>query len=353
MQQYAFEICRHYKKNGWNVAAMTRNALVIDTLFDAEDISLIHAPLGGFFDFDSIRILTKKLHNSYSGETVIHVHRFRDAFTAIMAKKLAKRNDIRIVTTRHKVREGRNSFFFRWIYRNIDTLIFVSSVAYDRFKKSLGKRLSTFRDKIYILRYSHDINVSEIKSEFPSGPFTFLYQGRLAPGNGLETIIEALVSLPKRKFRLRITGRGNPDYLDRLRSLAMKLGVMNSIDWGQRDMVSVENALQSHCGIVISTGSGLSDLSSLMFMAAGHPQISTSYGARAEYLEDGNTAIIVPSGNAEVLGRRMAELIENPELCARIGNQARELYLKLLSWPHFINILDNIYENRFNKQAVS
>lgn len=192
-----------------------------------------------------------------------------------------------------------------------------------------------------------------MKSEFPSGPFTFLYQGRLTPGNGLETIIEALVSLPKRKFRLRITGRGNPDYLDRLRSLAMKLGVMNSIDWGQRDLVSVENALQSHCGIVISTGGGLSDLSSLMFMAAGHPQISTSYGARAEYLEDGNTAIIVPSGNAEVLGKRMAELIENPELCARIGNRARELYIKLLSWPHFIKILDNIYENRFNKQAVS
>ncbi len=344
VQQYAFEICRHYKYAGWKVSTMTRNALIIDSQFTAAEIPLIYGPLGGFFDLDSIRILAKKLQNSSSGKTIIHVHRFRDAFKAIIAKKLAKRNDIKIIATRHKVREGKDTMFYRWLYRNIDTLIFVSSVAYDRFRKSWGKRLPVFSDKICILRYSLDERNEWENNEKTAGPFTFLYQGEIAPGNGLETIIEALGSLPKRKFRIRIIGRGNPDYLDRLRNKAMKLGVINSIDWGKRDLLSAENARQAHCGIVISTGGISSDMSSLMFMAAGKPQITTSDGARAEYLKDGDTAVIVPAGDAILLGKRMMGLSEKPDLCSEIGTRAKELYDRLLSWQHFIKVLDSIYD---------
>lgn len=344
VQQYAFELCRHFKESGWNVAAMTRNALIIDNQFVAEDIPLFHAPLGGIFDFNSIKVLAKKLRNSDMGKTVIHVHRYRDAFTAIMAAKFAKREDVKIVATRHKVREGRDNSLFRWLYGKIDTHIFVSSVAYDRFRKSLGKRLSSFTDKIYILRYSLDDKYQSKTQPSPSGPFSFLYQGEIAPGNGLETLLDALASLPKIKFRIRIIGWGNPDYLDRLRTKAMKLGIMNSIDWGKRDTLSVENVQQAHCGLVMSNPGGTSNLSSIMFMAAGRPQISTSNGAQAEFLEDGVTAIIIPPGDSDKLGKCMNELASNPEICAEMGHKAAEVYSRLLSWPHFIKVINEIYD---------
>lgn len=344
VQQYAFELCRHFKESGWNVTAMTRNALIVDNQFSAENIPLIHAPLEGIFDLDSIKVLAKKLRNSGTGKTVIHVHRYRDAFTAIMAAKLAKREDVKIVATRHKVREGRDNSLFRWLYGKIDTHIFISSAAYDRFRKSLGKRLSSYTDKIYILRYSLDGRYIPDTQTRPSGPFTFLYQGEIAPGNGLETLLDALGALTKRKFRIRIIGWGNPDYLDKLRTKAMKSGVMNSIDWGKRDNISIENARQAHCGLVMSTDGGSSLLSSIMFMAAGRPQICTSDGAQAEYLEDGITASVIPPGDPDRLGECLDRLASNTELCAEMGQKAADVYSRLLSWPHFINVINEIYD---------
>lgn len=345
VQQYSFELCRHYKEAGWNVTAMTRNALIVDSQFMAEEIPLIHAPLGGIFDFDSIKVLSKKLRNSDIGKTVIHVHRYRDAFTAIMAAKLAKRPDVKIVSTRHKVREARNTSLFRWLYKKIDTHIFVSSVAYDRFRKSLGQRLSSFSDKIYILRYSLDDKYLPPKQPAPLGPFTFLYLGEIAPGNGLGTLLNTIANMESRRFRIKILGWGNPDYLDKLRSKAMKLGVMNSIDWGKRDVMTVENVLQAHCGLVLSAHAGSSSLSSLLFMAAGKPQITTSEGAQAEYQEDGKTAVVIKPGDSEKLAEWMTRLAADHQLCEDMGKEAEEVYSRLLSWPHFINVIDKIYNS--------
>lgn len=343
MQIYAFDICRHYHRNGWNVLAMTRNALAIDSHFSAEGIPMIYAPVGGYSDWESIRVLAKRLRTLPEVPTVIHVHRYRDAFTAIFARHLAKRSDVRIVSTRHAVRHGRDTLLFRWIYEKIDTHIFVSGIAYESFKKSLTSRLSKKAENIYILRYSLNCGKLNLNGQQPSGPFSFIYQGSIAKGKGLETILEAMSRIPKRKFRLRICGQGHPDYLDKLRGLAVKLNVMDSIDWKITPEISVENAMQSSAGIVPATDRESLCISSMMLMAAGKPQIACSSGGQSEFLENGKTALIVPPGNSELLAESIKTLCSEPELCKMLGENAKEDYEKLLSWSHFIKVMNNIY----------
>ncbi len=322
---------------------MTRNALAVDTPFEAENIPLFHAPLRGFADMNSIKVLTAKLKQLPDHPTVIHVHHYQDAFTAAVARKLSKRKDVKIVSTRHAVRRGRTSFLFRWIYNMVDTHIFVSSKAYDRFRKSFSGRHLFNLEKSYILRYSLDTPATEEPAPLPTGPFILLYQGYISQGERLERIIEALAETSKRKFRLRICGRGNPDYLDRLRDMAMKLGVMDSIDWHTQSIPTFENACAAHAGIVSLSPAEPVALPSLMLMAAGRPQIVLSDKIDTEYLEDGTTAIFLSSDNPSEIASAISRLVNDPQLCETLGSNACATYNRILSWPHFINVINEIY----------
>ena len=94
---------------------MTRDAKVVDDHFRSAGIPLFHSPLRGFFDPASAVILARILRGLPTDRTYIHVHRYRDAFSVLLAKRIAKRPDIRIISTRHTVRPGRNSALFRRI----------------------------------------------------------------------------------------------------------------------------------------------------------------------------------------------------------------------------------------------
>lgn len=344
IQTYALDICRHYKETGWKVTALTRNAVGVDALFSEAGIELAHAPIGGLTDIASVMILARRLSALPDGPTVIHVHRYRDAFTALAARRLAKRNDVKIVSTRHTTRRGRNTFLFRKIYAGIDAHIFVSEMVYDCFRHSLNGDITLPPEKVNILHNSLNIKPLEYEPEPQRGPVIALYQGSLVKGKGLESLIDAIGMLKGIKLRLRISGMGDPDYLDMLRRKAMQRDVMESIDWNHKTAPSTEACIESHFGVSPSSEKEAFNLGCLRFMAAGRPQVATNNGAQKEYLTDGSTAIIVEPDDASALAEAMKRLASDAELRRRIGNEALREYDSRLSWNHFIKRLDNIYK---------
>lgn len=124
--RYALDICRHYIREGYEVTAFTRDAKAVDALFQKEGVSLLHAPFWGVFDFGSAKVISRFIKNLPENSVVIHAHGFRNAFTALLARKISGRKDVRVVMTRHKVKKGLDSWLFRRIYRNLDAMIFVS-----------------------------------------------------------------------------------------------------------------------------------------------------------------------------------------------------------------------------------
>ncbi len=344
-QTYALDICRHYVGVGWKVTALTRNAVGVDVPFAESGIKLLHAPLAGFFDPASVMTLARKLSESQCNSIVIHTHRYRDAFTALLAKKIAKRQDVKIVTTRHTVRRGRNTYVFRKIYSNVDAHIFVSKMAYEGFRNSLKGTIILPENRIHILHNSINTGMGIIKpnAEPEHGPITALYQGALVKGKGLETLIDAMALLKGTKLRLRISGMGNPDYLDMLRRRAMQRDVMDSIDWNNKATPSVEACTEAFFGVVPSSEIEAFSLESLRFMAAARPQVATDNGAQKEYLRDGDTAFLVKPDNANELARAMRSLTQDPNLRTEMGLRAHNEFSSHLSWQHFINTLNKIY----------
>ena len=342
-QKYAVDICSHFHKEGWDVTAITRDAKVVDDRFRKVGINLLHAPLRGFFDPASAFILARRLRQVGHNNGYIHVHRYRDAFTALLAKRIAKRPDIRVISTRHTVRPGRNSWLFRRIYDKINAHIFVSRTAFERFKSPWPQRLPMRVSTVHIILNSVNTPYSLPTDPPEKGPIFALYIGPVVKGKGIETIIDALPSLRGLKLRLRICGTGNPDYLDELRRRAMARNVMEMIDWSRNEDKARDIISQSHFAVLPSVEREGFGLSNLLVMASGRPIICSPNGAQSEYLTDGETAIFVPPLSPSALADAMRTLATDNAMRTIIGNNAFKYYAKYLSWESFIPKLQKIY----------
>lgn len=344
-QQYACDICRHYMEAGWEVTAVTRDARVVDSHFQEAGVEVRHAPLRGFFDPASAWMLASLLRKIPQGQGVIHVHRYRDAFTALLAKRIAKRKDILVVVTRHSIRSARKSALFRRIYRKINAHIFVSDAARLCFLSTWPqhKDCPIAPERIHVLHNSIPAVPAEATPEPSRGPIFAICHGPLAKGKGIESAIDALQFLTDLKLRLRIAGPGNPDYLDLLRRRAITLGVMEAIDWDIGPDVPDSLILSAHFAIHPSLHREAGGIDNIRDMACARPQICTASGAQTEYLRDGVSAIIVPPANPGAIAQAMRALASDPELRQQMGTAAFADFHQLLDWNVFTSRLSKIY----------
>lgn len=343
--RYSLDICRHFSQEGWNVMAFTIDAKAVDALFEKEGVTLFHAPFWGVFDFGSANVLAKTLKSLPENSVTIHAHGFRNAFTALLARKLAGRKDVRIVMTRHKVKKGVDSWLFRRIYRNLDAMIFVSQLARDRFLSTWHSRPLPFSaDKLHVIHNSLNLPLSEPAERVGKGPVTAMFHGPLVPGKGIEVLIDAMSRLKGSRIRLRIVGSGTSDYVDRMRRRAITRGVMEMIDWRKHS----DNPLEQHIaetdfGVLPSITEEAFGLANAEYMFAGRPQVCSSNGAQPEYITDGREGFLVTPGNTAMLAEAMRKLGTDADLRHRMGERAFATFRDTLSWPHFINKLTPLY----------
>lgn len=344
VERYSLDICRHYHQQGHDVLLVSRDARAVDDVFRHHDISVGFAPLSGFFSYEAVKTLASILAAS-DQPTVVHCHDTRDAFAVLVARKLISRRNILVVLTRHYVRRAGRTPFHRFVYRNVDDLIFVSEIAKKVFLSGWRSRnvLSPYDPRLHVIHNSLNITLNPISPEPEKGPVTAIYLGRLAPDKGIEQIIEALSKLKDLKLRIRMVGTGHPDYVDSLRGKAVEAGVMNMIDWPRHKENTIDFIRNSHFGVSPSCAQEAFGLSNIECMAEGRPVITTDNGAQPEYISDGVNGILVPPKNSDILAIEMRRLARSPELRLKLGEAARQSFEQTLAWPVFIEKLNSIY----------
>ncbi len=327
------------------MTAFTRDAKAVDSVFRSAGVRLRHAPLGGALDLSSVAGLMRMMHRTAPDHCVIHTHHVRDAFMALLARKLARRPDIRVVLTIHSVRKGRDSWLARRIYRNLDALIFVSHRAAERFFSPWDKNsLPMPRQRVHVLHNSLYLPDHEQPTPPPEkGPVVAMFHGPITRGKGLEYLIDALPQLKPLKMRLRIAGSGDPDYVDSLRLRAQARGVMEMIDWRKQPESALDLIRDCHIGILPSIEEEAFGLSNTEYMAGGRPQVCTARGAQREYLTDGREAFIIVPGDTQAIADALKRLVTDKQLRLRMGAEAHATFLRHLAWTRFASSLQKIY----------
>ena len=170
-----------------------------------------------------------------------------------------------------------------------------------------------------------------------------LFVGRLTPHKGIDHLIRALPA----HARLRIAGGGGHDarpperdYPALLRRLAQDrdvtfLGPVPDPDLPDLYRAAEVLALPSldrtcygrHVPVCELLG-----LSALEAMSSGTPVIASRIGGLPEVVVDGETGFLVEPGDVEALRDRLALVLSDRRLAARIAANARELVIERFTW---------------------
>jgi glycosyltransferase involved in cell wall biosynthesis len=156
----------------------------------------------------------------------------------------------------------------------------------------------------------------------PAEPFEALFVGKLIPLHGLETVLEAARLTPDRRFKVVGSGQLEALLTDRppnvehspwvkyeglpheLRGAGCALGIFGTSDKARR--VIPNKVFQA--------------------LACGVPVVTADTPAARELLSDGESALLVPPGDAEALAATVTQLAEDPSLSRRIGDAGLAAY---------------------------
>jgi len=172
-----------------------------------------------------------------------------------------------------------------------------------------------------------------------------LFVGRLTPHKGVDRLLEALPT----GATLRIAGSEGHDpmppesgYSMLLRRLAHDkpvqfLGPVRDGDlpalYHSAEVFVLPSVGETCYGKHIAI-SELLGLSVLEAMASGTPVIASAIGGVPEIVRDGETGFLVPPGDVAALRERLAQILRDAELAARLGGNAREDVLSRFTWRH-------------------
>jgi glycosyltransferase involved in cell wall biosynthesis len=93
----------------------------------------------------------------------------------------------------------------------------------------------------------------------------------------------------------------------------------------------------------LATDLWLSPLKLYEYMASGKAVIVSALGQLLEVVQDGRNGLSVPPGDASAMAAALRRLIDDPDLRARLGRQAREDAVRKHSWEHYLARLERLF----------
>lgn len=317
------------------------------------EIPISILPLKGVTDIDSPVRFARLLRK---GRNIIHVHSFRDAFMAVMARRISENRDTRVIVSVHGVYKPKNNYMYTKLYKSIDCFVFSSEMARDAF---LGKAKKQYADRGIVLRDS--VCDSQIGTDVPdlrrdlgidSHQALIMYHGKLATEKGIDVLLSALSHVDKSKYYLAIIGDGQAKYKAKIKGFIVANGLVHNVSLlGFRDNI-LEYLRQADFGVLPSIQQEALGISNLEYMMAGKAHICSNNGAQPEYVHDGVNGLLVPPGDEQALTDAINSLLNDTATRSRMGIQAQKDFEEKLDYPAFYKKMTDLYRSLLDTAPV-
>lgn len=149
---------------------------------------------------------------------------------------------------------------------------------------------------------------------------------RLERQKRVDVLLRAAAAVRRRGYPLRLIIVGDGSLRRSLAELAASEGMADVEFTGFLDEEAKNRVLTSLDVFVLPSEAEAFPLVCLEAMAAGKPVLATAVGGVPDQVEDGVTGYLVPPGEVGALAERLAVLVSDASLRARMGAAARKRY---------------------------
>lgn len=304
-----------------------------------------------------------KIYTSYVNATLAAVkdfepeivHAFHTAFLPPVARIAKIMYGIRYVVTTH----GSDLHYLNRDKRLVglirDSLNVAASITansaftrrwfLDMFGREYDRKLRTIPGGVYLDEYKADeAKHRAIDEKYDlKGKKVVLFTGRLTPQKGVEYLIKAARTI---RGEVLILGDG-PDR-ERLEKLIKELKLTNCRILGYMkpgEQLGFK-AFYSRADVYVAPSTWKEPLGLVILeaMAAKTPVISTRAGGIMSLIKDGYNGYLVHVRNATEIAIRVNQLLENEELCKKMGERSYELVVKRFTWDRIAEQFETIYK---------
>ncbi len=260
---------------------------------------------------------------------VVNTHSSTDSWLAALACRLV-RDPPAIVRTRHVSVPVPNDRATRWLYGTATSRIVTTGEALrDRLVRDNGldpARVDSIPTGIDVARFGA-IPRDEARRTLglPADARIVGIVATLRSWKGHRHLVDAFARLDDARALLVIVGDGPQREALGRHVAALGLGPRVRFAGQQRDVASWLAALDVFA--LPSTANEGVPQALLQAMFAGVPCVTTAVGAIPEIARDGDTALVVPAGDAAALADAIGRLLADPSLRARLATAARAFVL--------------------------
>ncbi|WP_026999515.1 glycosyltransferase family 4 protein [Eisenibacter elegans] len=285
-------------------------------------------------DFGAAKQLAQRLQDK--GRTSLIIAHYDQAYLAALAK-YRHFPKLKLAYWQHmQYNLIKKSIYHRWMYRQIDA--WITPLSY--LQQQLFQHTTLKAAQIQLIPMCIDtrpfvenpLSMSEAREvlDLPKGVFLAGTIGRIDRQKGQEYSIMALEQLPYDDLHLAIIGEETleqPGYEERLRELAMSLGVSERVHFRPftRNVAAAFRALDV---FVMSSLSEPIGMVTLEAMASGTPVIGTNTGGTPDLLLQGSCGLLVPPADPESLTNALQIYYLDRDLRQKATDRAREHVIK-------------------------
>ena len=334
-EQFVFDLSETLIEKGNQVVCVSKKSEVIVARLVSLKCNYFVLPMKGVFDFYSAFFLRRIIQKN--NIQIIHVHDFKTLFPIVYGCLFLKSKP-KIIVSRHLAKKAKTNCIYHRLYHQIDTLIFVSDFAKQKFLSTHPKidlnKCIVIHNSIKEHVENESINFRE-KFNLEESTAILAFTGRLVKEKGVHVLIRALALLKSQNFILLIAGVGDSAYRQELENIIFE----NQLEEKVKFLGFVKNITslvqQAHIGIFPSIQPEAFGLSIIEFMKEGKAVIASDNGAQPEFITPLKTGILVKPNDSTTLTEQIDFLLSNPVFREQLGAAGKTCFENRLSYPQF------------------
>jgi glycosyltransferase involved in cell wall biosynthesis len=213
-------------------------------------------------------------------------------------------------------------------------------VVYSEFVRSIALINGVDRARCHVIPYCVD---RPSRSLPPADERTVSYIGRINRSKGLDVLLRALAATQSAWDDLWVVGDGW--YRERCERLSTRLGIARRVEFlgwrQQKEIVQVIRA--SRLVALPSRWPEPFGIVGIEAMAQSRPVVASNVGGIPDWLDDGETGLLVPAGDPSALATAIASVLDDEEWAGQLGTAAWRRVGRFSVAAH-LEKLDRTYE---------